>query len=131
MLNEAGVDLVAVCAPPQLHAEIGFAVVDAGKHLFMEKPLALSLHDADRLMKRAAGAGGKALIGFNWRWHRLICRTRSIINEGALGPLATMHTTFTSASAFPREDFGLETAPRLGRRSVVRSRCPSFRPLAI
>lgn len=104
MLNEAGVDLVAVCAPPQLHAEIGFAVVDAGKHLFMEKPLALSLHDADRLMKRAAGAGGKALIGFNWRWHRLIRRTRSIINEGALGPLASMHTTFTSASAFPRED---------------------------
>ncbi len=60
MLNEAGVDLVAVCAPPQLHAEIGLAVVDAGKHLFMEKPLALSLHDADRLVKRAAGGGAQS-----------------------------------------------------------------------
>jgi len=104
LLNEAGVDLVAVCAPPQLHAEIGLAVVGAGKHLFMEKPLALNLHDADRLVKSAAGAVGKALIGFNWRWHRLIRRAQSIINEGGLGPLATMHTTFTSASAFPRED---------------------------
>ena len=103
MLNDAGVDLVAVCAPPQLHAEIGLAVFDAGMHLFMEKPLALSLHDADRLVERTAGAGGKALIGFNLRWHRLIRRARSIIDGGGLGPLATIHTTFTSASAFPRE----------------------------
>ena len=58
-LNDSSIDLVAVCAPPQLHAEIGFAVIDAGKHLFMEKPLALSIHDADRLVERTAGAGAK------------------------------------------------------------------------
>jgi predicted dehydrogenase len=104
MLDEAGVDVVAVCAPPHLHAEIGVAVVGADKHLFMEKPLALNLHDADRLMKSAAATGRKTLIGFNWRWHRLIRRAQSIINTGGLGPLATMHTTFTSASAFPPED---------------------------
>ena len=103
MLDDAGVDLVAVCAPPQFHAEIGFAVFDAGKHLFMEKPLALSLHDADLLVERMTGAAGKALIGFNLRWHRLIRRARSIIEGGALGPLATIQTKFTSATAFPRE----------------------------
>jgi hypothetical protein len=52
MLKEAAVDVVAVCTPPHLHAEIGLAVLDVGKHLFMEKPLALSLPDADRLVKR-------------------------------------------------------------------------------
>ena len=104
MLNDPGVDLVAICAPPRLHAEIGFAAVDAGKHVLMEKPLALSLRDADRLVERAAGAGCKAMIGFNLRWHRLIRRAWSIIGSGALGPLTTMHTTFTSTSAYPRED---------------------------
>ncbi|HEV2978370.1 MAG TPA: Gfo/Idh/MocA family oxidoreductase [Casimicrobiaceae bacterium] len=104
MLNDAGVDLIAVCAPPHLHAEIGLAVVDAGKHLFMEKPLALSLHDADRLVERTTAAGAKALIGFNLRWHRLIRRASSIIDAGGLGQLATIHTTFTSASGFRRED---------------------------
>jgi len=103
-LDDADVDLIAVCAPPQLHAEIGLAVVDAGKHLFMEKPLALSLHDADRLVESTTGAAGKAMIGFNLRWHRLIRRASAIIAGGGLGPLATMHTTFTSARVFPRED---------------------------
>ena len=56
--GDSSIDLVAVCAPPQFHAEIGLAVLDAGKHL-LEKPLALSLHDADRLVKRAAGGGGR------------------------------------------------------------------------
>jgi predicted dehydrogenase len=104
ILADADVDLIAVCAPPQLHAEIGLAVVDSGKHLFMEKPLALSLHDADRLVEGTSGVAGKAMIGFNFRWHRLIRRASSIIVGGGLGSLATIHTTFTSASAFPRED---------------------------
>jgi len=104
LLDDSSIDLVAVCAPPQLHAEIGSAVLDAGKHLFLEKPLALSLHDADRLVKRAAGAGAQALIGFNFRSHRLIRQARAIIEGGGLGPLATMHTTFASASTFQRQD---------------------------
>jgi myo-inositol 2-dehydrogenase/D-chiro-inositol 1-dehydrogenase len=103
-LDDADVDLIAVCAPPQLHAEIGLAVVEAGKHLFMEKPLALSLQDADRLVAVTTGAAAKAMIGFNLRWHRLIRRASSIIAGGRLGPLATIHTTFTSASAFPLQD---------------------------
>jgi len=104
LLDDGSIDLVAVCAPPQLHAEIGLAVLDSGKHLFLEKPLALSLHDADRLVKRATGAGRQALIGFNFRWHRLIRQARSIMDGGGLGPLATMHTTFASASAFRQQD---------------------------
>jgi predicted dehydrogenase len=104
LLDDSSIDLVAVCAPPQFHAEIGLAVLDAGKHIFLEKPLALSLHDADRMVNRAASAGRHALIGFNFRWHRLIRQARSIIDGGGLGPLATMHTTFASASAFRQQD---------------------------
>lgn len=104
LLDDSSIDLVAVCAPPQLHAEIGLAVLDAGKHLLLEKPLALSLDDADRLVRHSAGAGGQALIGFNFRWHRLVRQARSIIAGGGLGALATMHTTFASASAFRQQD---------------------------
>ena len=100
MLKDTRIDVVAVCVPPQFHAEIGLAVLDAGKHLFMEKPLALSLHEADQLVDRAAAASGKALMGFNLRWHRLIRQARSMIDGGCLGPLETMHTTFTSRTGF-------------------------------
>jgi predicted dehydrogenase len=100
MLDDAPVDVVAVCAPPQYHAEIGLAVLDAGKHLFMEKPLALCLDDADRLVERAAASPAKALVGFNLRWHRLVRAALGVIADDGLGTLETMHTVFTSGTAF-------------------------------
>ncbi len=104
MLDDGGVDVVAVCTPPELHAEIALAALDAGKHLLVEKPLALSLDDADRLVERASNAPGKVLAGFNLRWHRLIRQARGLVDAGGLGPPATMHTVFTSRSAFPVHD---------------------------
>jgi myo-inositol 2-dehydrogenase/D-chiro-inositol 1-dehydrogenase len=103
MLDDAPVDVVAVCAPPQYHAEVGLAVLDAGRHLFMEKPLALSLDDADRLVDRAAASTAKALVGFNLRWHRLVREAQRIIADDGLGTLETMHTMFTSRTAFARQ----------------------------
>jgi myo-inositol 2-dehydrogenase/D-chiro-inositol 1-dehydrogenase len=100
-LTDAGVDVVAVCTPPQLHAEMGLAVLDAGLHLFLEKPIALTLGDADRMANRAADAAGKAMAGFNLRWHPLVRQAQSIIAGGQLGALVTMHTVFTSAAAYP------------------------------
>jgi predicted dehydrogenase len=90
------------------------AVLDAGKHLFVEKPLALSLKDAGQLVDRAAAAPGKALAGFNLRWHRLVRQARSMIDDGSLGPLASMHTTFTSATAFPAQGSPWRRRPDLG-----------------
>jgi myo-inositol 2-dehydrogenase / D-chiro-inositol 1-dehydrogenase len=102
-LDDARVDVVAVCAPPQFHAEIGLAVLDAGKHLFMEKPLALGLNDADRLVARAVAGPGKAFMAFNLRWHRLVRQARRVIDEGRLGALEMIHTAFTSRTGFRTE----------------------------
>jgi len=104
VLDDAAVDAVAVCAPPHLHAEIGLAVLDAGKHLFMEKPLALSIDDAGRLVERAAASASKALVGFNLRWHRLVREARAVTTRGRLGRLETMHSMFTSRSGFLAPD---------------------------
>ena len=100
MLDDTKIDVVAICTPPDCHAEIGLAGLDAGKHVFMEKPLALGLDDADRLVARAAASSEKALVGFNFRWHPLVRQARRVIEEGGLGNLETMHTVFTSRTAF-------------------------------
>ncbi len=100
VLGDANVDSVAICTPPDCHAEIGLAALDAGKHVFVEKPLALCLDDADRLVNRAAAASGKAMVGFNFRWHPSVRHARRLIEDGALGNLETMHTVFTSRTAF-------------------------------
>ena len=99
MLTDSAVDAVAICAPPQFHLEMGLAALDAGKHLLMEKPIALNLDDADRLVERATGAATKTMTGFNWRWHRLIRQAQRTLAGGELGNVMAVHSAFSSATA--------------------------------
>jgi len=60
-----GVELVAVCTPPEHHAGVAVAALRAGRGLFVEKPLATTLADADRII-----AAGEGATGFQLRCHR-------------------------------------------------------------
>jgi myo-inositol 2-dehydrogenase/D-chiro-inositol 1-dehydrogenase len=90
-------DAVAVCVPPQRHVEVALAALDAGKHLFIEKPLALTLEDCDRLIARASSANLTVMVGFNTRWHRLTRHARAVIQQGRLGPLELIRSVQTSS----------------------------------
>jgi predicted dehydrogenase len=57
------IDAVAVCVPAQRHVEVALAALDAGKHLFIEKPLALTLEDCDRLIARASSTTRTVMVG--------------------------------------------------------------------
>ncbi len=63
MLADPGVDVVDVCLPPAMHAEATLAALKAGKHVFCEKPIAVSVDDADRMVRAAKSAGRQLLIG--------------------------------------------------------------------
>jgi myo-inositol 2-dehydrogenase / D-chiro-inositol 1-dehydrogenase len=98
LIEAGGVDAVAVCVPPRHHAEVALAALAAGKHLFVEKPLALKVEECERLAARAALAPAlKAMVGFNLRWHRLVREARETIGRGALGEIKLVRTVFTSA----------------------------------
>ena len=96
LLADPEVDVVAVCVPPRLHAEVSLAALAAGKHVFIEKPLAVSLQECDQLVEQAARSPRKVMVGFNLRWHRLIRRGRKMIQDGVLGELEFIRTTFTT-----------------------------------
>lgn len=97
LLDNPAIEVVAVCVPAQFHVEVALAALEAGKHLFLEKPLALSLAEADRLIARAAQLPYKVMIGFNLRWHRLLRQAQALLQHGILGPLELMRTVFTSS----------------------------------
>ena len=93
------VDLVAVLVPVTGHAEIAEAALHAGKHLFVEKPLALELDACDRLVALARGAessGQRSAIGFNLRSHRLARQARAIVRSGELGEIEIVRTLWTA-----------------------------------
>ncbi len=96
LLGLPGLDAVAVCTPPATHADVAEQVLAAGKHLFLEKPLAPSASDCDRIVRAAMHAGVRATVGFNLRQHRLLIRARARIQAGALGTLQLMRSSFTT-----------------------------------
>jgi predicted dehydrogenase len=97
LLAEADVDAVAVCTPAASHREPALAALDAGKHVFVEKPLALSVADADVLAEREARHAGVTMVGFNLRRHRLVGRARALLAGGRIGRVTGVASTWTDA----------------------------------
>ncbi|MBN1396141.1 MAG: Gfo/Idh/MocA family oxidoreductase [Pirellulales bacterium] len=63
MISDPTLDLIDVCLPPDWHAEVSVAALSAGKHVFCEKPIALTTADADRMVQAAERAGKLLMIG--------------------------------------------------------------------
>lgn len=97
LLDDSEIDVVAVCVPTQWHSKIGLAVLQSGKHLFVEKPLALTLKECDALIQAASRAGRKTTVGFNLRHHRLVRKARALLQSESLGELEAFRSTMVSA----------------------------------
>lgn len=94
--NEA-VDAVAVLTPTGTHVEIGMAAMSTNKHLFMEKPLALTVNECERLVQKSMQVPTQSMICFNLRWHRLIRQAQAMINSGKLGSILSVRGAYTHA----------------------------------
>ena len=63
LLNDSTVDLVDLCLPPHVHVDATLKAFEAGKHVFCEKPLALTAEECDTLVKASEAAGKQLLVG--------------------------------------------------------------------
>ncbi|MEV6012916.1 Gfo/Idh/MocA family oxidoreductase [Streptomyces sp. NPDC051976] len=83
---------VSVTAPNFLHREIGVAMAEAGKHLWIEKPVGLTTADARAVADAVAMAGVQGAVGFNYRNAPAVEAARDLIASGELG--AVTHVRF-------------------------------------
>ncbi|MFJ5641271.1 Gfo/Idh/MocA family protein [Streptomyces sp. NPDC093223] len=79
------VHAVSVTAPNFLHREIGVAMAEAGKHLWIEKPVGLSAADAGAVADAVAKAGVQGTVGFNYRNAPAVAYARDLVASGELG----------------------------------------------
>lgn len=89
VLTDDRVQAVSVTAPNFLHREFGVAVAEAGKHLWIEKPVGLSSADARAVADAVAAAGVQCTVGFNYRHAPAVERARELIASGAIGEVTT------------------------------------------
>jgi len=119
LVADPDVEAVAVLVPPAEHAAPAAAALEAGKHVLVEKPLTLSLDEADGLVDRAARFAGAAMVGFNLRWLEAVQRGRKLVADGALGKVEAVHTVLTSHRRFDPAAPEWRRRPDLGGGSLI------------
>jgi predicted dehydrogenase len=87
MLDELKPDVAVICAPHPFHMTLALDCFAAGAHVLVEKPVAVSVAEADRMIAAAADAGRILAVNFQQRFRPLIERARTLIEAGELGPL--------------------------------------------
>ncbi|MBR1123498.1 Gfo/Idh/MocA family oxidoreductase [Bradyrhizobium lablabi] len=85
MLDDKSVDVVAITAPHHLHCELAMAALQAGKHVLLEKPMALSVAECSRIIATAEASSGKLMIGQIMHFMRPCIVAREILDRGDLG----------------------------------------------
>lgn len=81
------IDLIDINAPSDVHKEIALAAAKAGKHIFCEKPLALTLSDAREMLQAAEEAKVAHMIGFNYRFSPAVKLAKKLVESGRLGKI--------------------------------------------
>ena len=97
VISDPEVDAVLIAAPPALHADMAVAAFAAGKHVYLEKPIAPSLADAARIVDAWRAAGRVGMIGHNLRCHPLYTAARNRLEQGHIGTPIVVRTAFTAA----------------------------------
>ncbi|MHA7967877.1 Gfo/Idh/MocA family protein [Rhizobium sp. CAU 1783] len=85
LLSDPSIDVISVTTPNAFHAEMAIEALEAGKHVWCEKPMAPALADAIRMREAAARSGKVAAMGYNYIQNPMIRHMRRLIDEGAIG----------------------------------------------
>ena len=98
LLDRSDVELVVVAAPNSLHSLIGSRALAAGRHVVVDKPIGLSVAEAERLREAAIRSGRILSVYQNRRWDGDFLTIRGLVGDGVLGPIDSLESRFERAS---------------------------------
>ena len=85
LIADPAIDVVSITTPNQFHAEMAIAALEAGKHVWCEKPMAPRLADAERMAAAARRSGKVAILGYNYIQSPAIRYIKRLLDEAAIG----------------------------------------------
>jgi len=85
VINDPEVDAVFVTVPDFMHEEVACAALEAGKAVYLEKPIAITIEGADRILRTAYRTGSKLFLGHNMRYFSSILKMKEVIDSGMIG----------------------------------------------
>lgn len=103
LVNDPEIDAVLICSPTDVHTEQIVAAAEAGKDIFCEKPIALSLEEIRSALDAVRSAGVRLMIGFNRRFDPEFSRVRGVVESGRLGEIELLRITSRDPAPPPPE----------------------------
>jgi predicted dehydrogenase len=100
VLADPRIEAVVLATPHTQHAEQVVAAAKAGKHVFTEKPLALTAKSAAAAVRACAKAGVTLAVGYNWRFQPALQEIRKMLEDGRLGKLLHVEGNFCGPSVY-------------------------------
>ena len=97
VIERDDIDVVDVCVPGHLHAEVAIAALEAGKHVIAEKPLANTLAEAEKMVATARAArerGVHSMVGFNYRRVPALALARQHVADGRIGDVRQVRIAY-------------------------------------
>lgn len=94
-IDEAHADAVVIALPPAIHADSAIAALAAGKHVYLEKPVAIDSAQAHSLISAWRGSSQQFAMGFNFRFHPLLNELARAIQANELGEIVTVRSAFS------------------------------------
>jgi len=104
VLADENVSAVAIAAPAEIHAQLGIEAMQAGKHVYVEKPLALSRADGESLIAEARETDRRLMVGHLLQYHPAFLALKEMVDAGELGRLQYVYSNRLSLGKIRREE---------------------------
>lgn len=89
VVNRPDIDIIDICTPNDTHAPIGIAAAKAGKHILCEKPMSMTVAEAEEMQAAARKAGVVTMLSYNYRHTPAVQMAKRLIEDGRIGQILT------------------------------------------
>ena len=107
LFSRDDVDAIVMALPPQFHANLSIRAVEAGKDVLVEKPIALTVPDAERAVQAAKDNHRVFMVGHVLRFHPAFEKLKALVDEGELGDIRYIHSHRLGLGKFHTENDAL------------------------
>lgn len=99
LLAMEDIDVVSICTPNELHEEMAIAALKAGKHVYIDKPLAVNGESAMRIAECAETAAGRNRVALHCRCYPALIRAKQLVDEGRIGNILQFEARYLHAGS--------------------------------
>jgi predicted dehydrogenase len=114
VLRDSAIDVVHICTPNDTHVRLATAVLEAGKHLVLEKPVAVDSKGARALVDLAKRAKRHAAVAYTYRGYPMVRRARAAVAAGELGEVRLVHGVYLQDWLTDPGDYNWRLEPDVG-----------------